>query len=87
MSLFKQTYFSIQEALKRQSHLHVYKDGTPIKHGDIVRYLKDKNKKMLYTVVGGDIYKEKLQLERNDGKNQTSPSWIHVKISQVEKVS
>jgi hypothetical protein len=42
---------------------------------------------MLYTVVGGDLYKEKLQLEKNDGKNQTSPSWIHVKISQVEKVS
>lgn len=86
MDCFNKAYFQILEKVEGNT-LFTYKDGTPIKHGDVVRYTGDKNKDITYTVVGGDLYKNKVQLEKNNGESDTNPSWIHAKISQVEKIS
>ena len=63
-----------------------YKDGQPIKIGDKVRYIKDKENE--YKIVGGSMKTDKVQLERIEEipANQT-PHWINVRMTQIEKLS
>jgi hypothetical protein len=61
------------------------KNGEPITHGDEVRYLSNDQ---VYKVVGGNIAKNQLQLEViEDLAPGQSPRWIHVKPTQLIKVS
>lgn len=63
-----------------------YKTGEPIMNEDIVRY--EGNDKETYKVVGGNIYKNRVQLEViEDVASGQSPRWIHVRPTQIVKIS
>ena len=61
------------------------KNGEPITSGDEVRYISNDQ---VYKIVGGNIAKNQLQLEViEDLPPSRSPRWIHVKPTQLIKVS
>lgn len=61
------------------------KNGEPLTNGDKVRYTSNDQ---VYKVVGSNIDKNQLQLEViEDLPPGRSPRWIHVKPTQLIKVS
>ena len=61
------------------------KNGEPLTNGDKVRYTSNDR---VYVVVGGNIMKNKVQIEVIEGlPSGQSPRWINVSPTQLVKIS